>query len=89
MGALAPRLARPAGWGLFLLVTVLQVLGPLARAPRWLLNLSPFTHRPDLPGQTGLWGQADAWVGPGVCLLVALALVAVATGALRRRDLQG
>ena len=89
VGALTPRLARPAGWGLFLLVTVLQVLGPLARAPRWLLNLSPFTHRPDLPGQTGLWGQADAWVGPGVCLLVALALVVVAAGALRRRDLQG
>ena len=82
---LTPRLARPAGWGLFLLVTVLQVLGPLAQAPQWLLNLSPFTHRPDLPGQTGLWGQADAWVGPSVCLLVALALVAVATDALRDR----
>ncbi|WP_128773962.1 hypothetical protein [Actinomyces oricola] len=87
--ALVPRLARPVGWGLFLLVTTIQVLGPLARAPQWLLNLSPFAHRPDLPASTGLWGQAESWAGPGVCLLGAVALTVLAGFVARRRDLVG
>lgn len=99
--AVVPRLARPLGWGAYLLALSISVLGPTARAPQWLLDLSPFTHVPQLPvpeagtagagGAAGgarlLLGEGGPWVGPAVCLALAVALVAVADAAGRRRDL--
>ena len=99
--AVVPRLARPLGWGAYLLALSISVLGPTARAPQWLLDLSPFTHVPQLPvpeagtaGASGaaggarlLLGEGGPWVGPAVCLALAVALVAVADAAGRRRDL--
>lgn len=99
--AVVSRLARPLGWGAYLLALSISVLGPTARAPQWLLDLSPFTHVPQLPvpeagtaGASGaaggarlLLGEGGPWVGPAVCLALAVALVAVADAAGRRRDL--
>ena len=96
--ALAPRLARPLGWGAYLLALGISVLGPVARAPQWVLDLSPFTHVPHLPvleagtaGASGgarlLLGAGGPWAGPAVCLALAVALVAVAGTAGNRRDL--
>ena len=96
--ALAPRLARPLGWGAYLLALGISVLGPVARAPQWVLDLSPFTHVPHLPvleaGTAGasegvrlLLGPGGPWVGPGVCLVLAVMLLLVAGAAGNRRDL--
>lgn len=96
--ALAPRLARPLGWGAYLLALSISVLGPVARAPQWVLDLSPFTHVPHLPvleaGTAGasegvrlLLGSGGPWVGPGVCLILAMVLLLVAGAAGNRRDL--
>ena len=96
--ALAPRLARPLGWGAYLLALGISVLGPVARAPQWVLDLSPFTHVPHLPvleagtaGASGgarlLLGPGGPWVGPGVCLVLAVVLLLVAGAAGNRRDL--
>ncbi|WP_234415957.1 MULTISPECIES: hypothetical protein [unclassified Actinomyces] len=94
--ALAPRLTRPLGWGAYALMVGITLLGPLPGVPQWLLNLSPFTHVPSLPvqdagtaGSIPHWGAADHWVGPGACLVLAVALMAVAAVAGRRRDLVG
>lgn len=96
--ALAPRLARPLGWGAYLLALGISVLGPVARAPQWVLDLSPFTHVPHLPvleagtaGASGgvrlLLGSGGPWVGPAVCLVLAVVLLLVAGAAGNRRDL--
>jgi len=96
--ALAPRLARPLGWGAYLLALGISVLGPVARVPQWVLDLSPFTHVPHLPvleagtaGASGgarlLLGPGGPWVGPGVCLVLAVVLLLVAGAAGNRRDL--
>ena len=77
-GAL-PRFTGLA-WAVLILFLVLGEFGDLLDLPGWLLNLSPFTHLPGLPGGTLEWPP-----------LVGLTLVAVAVGAaglaaLRRRD---
>jgi len=62
-------LARPLGWGAYLLALGISVLGPVARAPQWVLDLSPFTHVPHLPvleaGTAGASGGARLLLGPG------------------------
>ena len=96
--AVVPRLARPLGWGVYLLALSISVLGPTARAPQWLLDLSPFTHVPQLPvpeaGTAGagegarlLLGEGGPWIGPAVCAALAVVLMVVADAAGRRRDL--
>jgi len=88
-------LARPLGWGAYLLALGISVLGPVARAPQWVLDLSPFTHVPHLPvpeaGASGgvrlLLGSGGPWVGPAVCLVLAVVLLLVAGAAGNRRDL--
>ncbi|MFI0433279.1 MAG: ABC transporter permease [Candidatus Nanopelagicales bacterium] len=79
---LAPRWTG-AGWALLLAFVVLGEFGSLWQLPRWVLDLSPFAHSPQLPG-------GDAAQGA----LVGLTLVAVAllVGGLmfwRRRDVRG
>ena len=78
---LAPRLAIPAGWTVLAVAALLALLGPSLRLPSWLLDLTPFTHVPKLPG-----GDFSAvpllWLAA-----VAAALTAAGLAAFRRRDL--
>ena len=79
----------------------MTTLGQALRAPQWLLDLSPLTHLPSLPtaragraggaaeAWTAILGPSHAWIGPGVCLVLAGLLLALAATALRRRDLVG
>lgn len=87
--AVAPRWARALGWGAYALWLSVFVLGPAAQAPQWLLNLSPWTHLPSLPAAEGaVLGEARGWVGPAVCLVLALVLVGMAAVLGNRRDLR-
>lgn len=76
---LLPKLA-PLAWGAVALCLLLLLVGTVLRLSQWVLDLSPFTHVPHLPG-----GQATAT--PFVLLTAVAALVAAA-GLLgfRRRD---
>jgi ABC-2 type transport system permease protein len=77
---LAPR-AVAAAWGVLGACVLLTVLGPLLDLPRWVLDLSPFEHVPQLPG-----GDLRAVPLIGLCAAAA-ALTAVGLVAFRRRDL--
>ncbi|GAA2407025.1 ABC transporter membrane-spanning protein [Streptomyces glaucosporus] len=78
-GAL-PRLSA-AAWGLVTGVLVVGWIGPTLELPQWVMNLTPFTHLPKLPG-----GEATAapylWL-----LLLAAGLTAAGLAAFRRRDI--
>jgi ABC-2 type transport system permease protein len=70
-----------AGWGVLAAFLVIGWLGPVLRLDRPLLDLSPFTHLPHLPGgafepQPLLWLTA-----------IAAALAAAGLAGLNRRDL--
>ncbi|MFI6949207.1 ABC transporter permease [Streptomyces sp. NPDC050422] len=74
--------AAAAGWGLVGLCLALGWIGPALDLPQPVMDISPFTHLPKLPGAAGMeWGP--------VVLLTASAVVLVAGGlaALRRRDM--
>jgi ABC-2 type transport system permease protein len=76
---LAPRLAV-ASWGVVLVFLLLGEFGALLGLDRWVMDVSPFSHVPKLPG-----GQVDV-----VPLLVLAGVAAVLTAAglvgFRRRD---
>ncbi|TDP95181.1 ABC-2 type transport system permease protein [Labedaea rhizosphaerae] len=74
-----PR-ASMAAWVALVLCMVLSLVGPAVRLDQWLLDLSPFTHVPHLPG-----GAANALP---VVVLVVIAAVLAAGGLAgwRRRD---
>ncbi|WP_412517576.1 ABC transporter permease [Actinomadura madurae] len=77
-GAL-PR-ASAAGWGVLTVFLLLGQVGPLLELPQLVMDLSPFTHTPKLPG-----GDADPL--PLVALTAtAAALTAAGLAAFRRRD---
>ncbi|HEY9326687.1 MAG TPA: ABC transporter permease [Streptomyces sp.] len=74
--------AAAAGWGLVGLCLALGWIGPALDLPQAVMDVSPFTHLPKLPGAAAMeWGP--------VALLTATAMVLVAGGlaALRRRDM--
>ncbi|BEL10158.1 exporter of polyketide antibiotics [Actinoplanes sichuanensis] len=77
---LVPKLAA-AAWAVVAAAFLILIVGPLVQASQWVLDLSPFTHVPHLPG-------GDFTVVP----LLTLTLIAAVLGgagliALRRRDL--
>jgi ABC-2 type transport system permease protein len=77
---LRPRLA-PAAWGALAVCLLLGLVGAAVQLDQWLLDVSPFTHVPEVPG--GAVAAAP---------LVVLAAVAAMLGAgglvgLRRRDM--
>ncbi|HWS57238.1 MAG TPA: ABC transporter permease [Actinotalea sp.] len=79
---LAPRWASALSWGALVAFLLLGELGPLFELPSWLLDLSPFSHTPMLPG-------GDFSLGPVLGLsAVAVGLVAAGLAAFRRRDLE-
>lgn len=80
---LAPDACAAVGWTALGLVVALSIFGPALRLSHWVLDLSPFTQTPRLPG--GAVAAAPlAW-------LPALAVASAALGlaALRRRDIAG
>ncbi|WP_428935052.1 ABC transporter permease [Streptomyces sp. ACT015] len=78
----APRYARVA-WAVALAALLTGWVGPALDAPRAVLDLSPFTHLPPLPGAPVQW--------PPVLALTVLAALLTGAGlvGLRRRDLTG
>ena len=60
---------------------VITWIGPAVKLPQWALDISPFTHLPQLP-------VADATAAPYLWLLLTAALfLAAGLAGLRRRDL--
>jgi ABC-2 type transport system permease protein len=77
---LLPRLA-PASWAALAVFALLVLLGPLMQLSQWILDVSPFTHIPKVPG-------ADVSATPLVWLLAVTAvLIAAGLAGFRRRDL--
>jgi polyether ionophore transport system permease protein len=77
---LAPRIAR-ASWGVLAACILVDQLGRLLQLPTWCIDLSPFSHLPQLPG-----GAVHA-AALLQLLAVAAAFVAVGLLSFRRRDL--
>jgi ABC-2 type transport system permease protein len=76
-----PRAAVPGAWTAVGLVVVINLFGEVLQVSHWVLDVSPFTHAPRLPG-----GAVSA---APLLWLSAVALAAAATGliGLRRRDI--
>ncbi|MFI9626959.1 ABC transporter permease [Streptomyces sp. NPDC052042] len=73
--------AAAASWGVTGVCLALGWIGPALDLPQPLMDASPFTHLPKLPGGTGMeWGPVLALTA------VAVALVVAGMVALRRRD---
>ncbi|MFE7324287.1 ABC transporter permease [Streptomyces sp. NPDC057565] len=75
--------AAVASWGVVGICLALGWIGPAVNMPQPVMNLSPFSHLPKLPGTEMQWPPA-LWLTAGAAVLVAAGL-----GALRRRDVQG
>jgi ABC-2 type transport system permease protein len=76
---LLPRWAA-LSWGALGVALLLLLVGQTLQLSQWLLDISPFTHVPHLPG-------GDTTVTPFVALiLVAAALAVLGLTGLRRRD---
>lgn len=74
--------AAAAGWGLVGLCLALGWIGPALDLPQPVMDVSPFTHLPKLPGAAGMeWGPV------ALLALTAVVLVAGGLAALRRRDM--
>lgn len=76
-----PRACVPAAWTALGLVVVIDLFGPALQLSHWVLDISPFTHAPRLPG-----GPVSAAPLAWLCA-VALALSAAGLAGLRRRDI--
>jgi ABC-2 type transport system permease protein len=76
-----PRACVPAAWTALGLVVVIDLFGPALQLSVWVLDLSPFTHAPRLPG-----GVVSAAPLLWLCG-IALAGTAAGLAGLRRRDI--
>jgi ABC-2 type transport system permease protein len=78
---LLPRYT-PVAWGVLVSFIALYLLGTLANAPQWLLDLEPFTHIPHVG--TGQFSATPLWWLLGIDA----ALIAVGASAFCRRDVR-
>ena len=78
---LLPRASVAGAWSGVGLVVVIDLFGQALQLSHWVLDISPFTHAPRLPGGT-VQAAPLLWL-----CLVALAFSAVGLAALRRRDI--
>ena len=76
-----PEASVPAAWTALGLVVAIALFGQVLQLSHWVMDISPFTHAPRLPG-----GTVSAAPLLWLCLL-ALALAAVGLAGLRRRDI--
>jgi ABC-2 type transport system permease protein len=79
VGAL-PDACVAVGWTAVGLAVVLNLFGQALQLSHWLLDVSPFTHAPRLPGGA-VGATALAWL-----CVTGIALCALGLAALRRRD---
>lgn len=79
---LLPRFATFVSWGTLGVFLLLGQFGELLQLEQWMLDVSPFTHIPSLPG-----GEVSA---PSLIWLVSIAVVLTAAGLIgfHRRDMQ-
>lgn len=77
---LVPRASVAGAWTALGVVVLMLFLGAALQLSRWVLDISPFTHAPKLPGGT-VSAAALAWLS-----VIAVALAAVGLAGLRRRD---
>jgi ABC-2 type transport system permease protein len=75
-----PGASVAGAWGAVGLVVLLALFGQVLQLSHWVLDISPFTHAPRLPGGT-VQAAPLLWL-----CLVALVLTAAGLAALRRRD---
>jgi ABC-2 type transport system permease protein len=78
---LLPRWSAGIGWAAVAVAVVITVLGPAFNLSQPVLDISPFTHTPKLPGGA-LTAAPLGWLAALV-----LALVAAGLAGLRRRDI--
>lgn len=73
--------AVAASWAAVVVFLLLGQFGPMLRLPQWLIDLSPFTHVPKIPG-------AEVTVWPIAALTgVAVVLTVAGLAGFRRRDI--
>ena len=77
---LLPAVSVPGAWTVLGAVVVIDLFGEALQLSHWILDISPFTHAPRLPGGT-VSAAALLWL-----CLAAVAFSAVGLAALRRRD---
>jgi ABC-2 type transport system permease protein len=76
-----PGAAIPGAWTVVGLAAVIELFGQVLQLSHWVLDISPFTHSPRLPG-----GTVPAAPLLWLCL-AAVAFSAVGLAGLRRRDI--
>jgi ABC-2 type transport system permease protein len=76
---LVPRMAG-ASWGVLTVFLLIGFVGAALQAGQWLLDVSPFTHVPKVPG-TAVTATPLVWLA-----VIALGLTAAGLAGLRRRD---
>jgi ABC-2 type transport system permease protein len=78
---LLPEACVGVGWTALGLVVLINLFGQSLQLSHWVLDISPFTHVPRLPGGT-VSAQPLVWLS-----VAALALGAAGLAGLRRRDI--
>jgi len=78
---LVPGASVAVGWTAVGLAVLLNIFGQVLQLSHWVLDISPFTHVPRLPGGT-VSASPLLWLS-----LIALALGTAGLAALRRRDI--
>jgi ABC-2 type transport system permease protein len=78
---LAPRASVAGGWAALGIAVMMLLLGATLQLSHWVLDVSPFTHLPKLPGGT-VSAAPLAWLS-----VIALALAGAGLAGLRRRDI--
>jgi ABC-2 type transport system permease protein len=81
--ALAPRASAAIAYGLVTVAFLWQLFGALVGAPKWLVDLTPFSHVGLVPGQPFRPEAAAVMLAIGMLVMVG------AIGAFERRDLLG
>lgn len=78
---IVPRFTQMV-WGFFIAFVALYFLGSVAGMPQWVLDVSPFSHVPRVPGEA-LHPSPVIWA-----LVVDLALLTLGLLGLHRRDIR-
>jgi len=78
---LLPQVSAAVSWTAVGLAVALNIFGQVIQLSHWVLDISPFTHVPRLPGGT-VSASPLFWLS-----MIAVALGGAGLAALRRRDI--